>query len=400
MKITDVRAAVIGKQESHSGGCVWTFVRIYTDEGITGTGECNSGGYYSGFAVKETVLSLRESIIGGDPMNIEPSMERLRRRGRYGGSSMAPISFALTGIETALYDISGKALGVPISTLLGGRYRDEIALYADSEAGEEDTIDSIRDRALEVLSEGFTVLKFDADHMGDYQDPFSLHASAAQIDHAVNMIYGIREAIGPKIDLAIDCHGHFDLPSAVTLAKEVEKARLLFLEDPVPDENIEAMAQVNAASSTPICTGENFYFRHAFMELFAKNAVSVIMPDITKAGGLMELKRIADLANTFAIPIAPHNVSSPLGMMAGCHVMAAVPNFLSLEFHGRGRSWWNDLCDGERAFIKNGRMKVSEKPGIGVELNDDVARSLLWNGDVYFYYRRTHEVIVCRNSAP
>ena len=384
MKITDVRASVIGRQEPHSGGCVWTFVRIYTDEGIVGTGECNSGGVYSGFAVKETIMAMRGSMIGEPPLRIGPLMELLRRRGRYGGGSAAPICFALTGIETALYDIAGKSLGVPISTLLGGRYREEIVLYADSAAGDEDTVASIREKALEVIEEGFTTLKFDADHIGTYQDPVNHHASAAHLDHIVAMIYGVREAIGSNVDLAIDCHGNYDMPSAVTLAKEVEKARLLFLEDPVPDENVDAMAQVNAASATPVCTGENFYFRHSFLELFEKRAVSVIMPDITKAGGLMELKRIADLADTFAAPIAPHNVSSPLGMMAGCHVMATVPNFLCLEFHGREIPWWNDLCEGEKPFIQNGRMKVSDSPGIGVELNDDVARSLLWNGDGYF----------------
>lgn len=384
MKITDVRAAVIGRQEPHSGGSVWTFVRVYTDEGIVGTGECNSAGWYTGFAVKETVLAFREAVIGADPLAIGPLMEGLRRRGRYGGGSTAPVSFAFTGIETALYDIAGKALGVPVSTLLGGRYRDEIVLYADSEAGAEDTVTSIREKALSVIGEGYGALKFDADHMGTYSDPWSYHASAAHIDHVITMVYAIREAIGPQIDLAIDCHGHFDLPTAVTLARELEGARLLFLEDPVPDENVDAMAQINASSSTPVCTGEDFYFRHAFLELFEKRAVSVVMPDITKAGGLAELKRIAELADTFAVPIAPHNVSSPLGMMAGCHVMATVPNFLCLEFHGREIEWWSDLCDGEKPFLANGTMKVSDGPGIGVELNDSVARRFLWNGDSYF----------------
>ena len=384
MKINDVRASVIGRPEPHSGGCVWTFVRIYTDEGIVGTGECNSGGFFSGFAVKETVLAMRPLLLDRDPVQIGPIMEMLRRRGRYGGGSMAPICFALTGIETALYDIAGKSLGVPISALLGGRYREEIMLYADSEAGSEDSVESIREKALEVLDDGFSALKFDADHMGTYMDSMNHHASAAHLNHVVTMIYGIREAIGPEVDLAIDCHGNYNLPTAVTLATEVEKARLLFLEDPVPDENIDAMAQVNAASGTPICTGENFYFRHAFVELFDKRAVSVIMPDITKAGGLMELKRIAELADGFAVPIAPHNVSSPLGMMAGCHVLSTVPNFLYLEFHGREIPWWNDLCEGEKPFIQNGRMKLSDAPGIGIELNDEAAKSLLWNGDRYF----------------
>ena len=384
MIIHDVRASVIGRNEPHSGGCVWTFVRIYTDEGITGTGECNSGGSFSGFAVKETIIAMRDLLIGSDPERIGPLIEKLKRTGRYGGGMMAPICFALTGIETALYDILGKRLGVPISTLLGGRYRDEIALYADSDAGDEDTVESLKNRAREVLDDGYTALKFDADHMGTYRDHTNRHASAEHLDHIVSMVYGIREAIGARVDLAIDCHGNFDLPTAVTLAKEFENARLLFLEDPVPDEAIDAMAQVNAVSATPICTGENFYFAHSFRELFEKRAASVIMPDITKAGGLMELKRIADLADGYSIPIAPHNVSSPLGMMAGCHVLSTITNFLLLEFHGREIPWWSDLCDGEKPFIENGRMRVSNAPGIGVELNDDIARSLVWNGDEYF----------------
>jgi L-alanine-DL-glutamate epimerase-like enolase superfamily enzyme len=384
MIIRDVKASVIGRNELHSGGCVWTFVRIYTDEGITGTGECNSGGSFSGFAVKETIIAMRDLLIGSDPERIGPLMEKLKRSGRYGGGMMAPICFAFTGIETALYDILGKRLGVPISTLLGGRYRDEIALYADSDAGDEDTVASLKIRAREVLDDGYTALKFDADHMGTFEDQTNRHASAEHLDHIISMVFGIREAIGARVDLAIDCHGNFDLPTAVTLAKELENARLLFLEDPVPDEAIDAMAQVNAVSATPICTGENFYFAHSFRELFEKRAASVVMPDITKAGGLLELKRIADLADGYSIPIAPHNVSSPLGMMAGCHVLSTIPNFLLLEFHGREIPWWNDLCDGTKPFIENGRMRVSDAPGIGVELNDDIARSLVWNGDEYF----------------
>ena len=120
------------------------------------------------------------------------------------------------------------------------------------------------------------------------------------------------------------------------------------------------------------------------MELFAHQAVDIIMPDLAKAGGIAEGKRIADLADVHYIPIAPHNVSSPLGMMAACHVMASVPNFLFLEFHGRDIPWWNDLCEGDKPFIENGSMAVSDRPGIGVELNEKVAKSLLWNGDTYF----------------
>ena len=386
MKITDVQACVIGRQEPHSGGSVWTFVRIYTDEGIVGTGECNSGGPgYSGFATKEAILAMKPRLIGEDPFNVNLIYEKLRRSGRYGGSSNAPLIFALTGIDNALYDIVGKALGVPVYKLLGGKFRDKIRLYADCHAGETDDVQAYADKALQVISEGFGAVKFDVDNTGTGKlDPYNWTVGAQEMTHVISLIEGIRSAIGYEIDLAIDCHGQFDLPSAITLAKAVEPLRLLWLEEPVPAENMDALAQVRASSSTVICTGENQYTRFEFLALFAKKAVDVIMPDLAKAGGIAEGKRIADIADAHYIPIAPHNVSSPLGMMAACHVLASVPNFLLLEFHARDIPWWSDLCDGDQPFVENGFMTVSERPGIGVELNEDAARSLLWNGDTYF----------------
>lgn len=386
MKITDVQACVIGRSEPHSGGSVWTFVRIYTDEGIVGTGECNSAGpSASGFANKEAILHLKPRLIGQDPLNIGPLYEMLRRSGRYGGTTNAPIIFAITGIENALYDIAGKALGVPVYKLLGGKFRDKIRLYADCHAGETNEPKAYAEKALQVIEEGYSAVKFDVDHAGVGRlDAYNWTVGAKEMTHVINLIQTTREAIGYEIDLAIDCHGQFDLPSAITLAKAVEPLRLMWLEEPVPAENIDALAQVKASSSTVICTGENQYTRFEFLEIFQRQAADIIMPDLAKAGGIMEGKRIAELADTFYIPIAPHNVSSPLGMMAACHVMAAVPNFLVLEFHGREISWWEDLCDGDKPYIQNGWMAVSEKPGIGVELNDKVAKSLLWHGDTYF----------------
>ncbi len=386
MIIKDVQACVIGRQEEHSGGCVWTFVRIYTDEGIIGTGECNSGGPgYSGFATKEAILAMKPLLIGQDPFNTAMLYEKLRRGGRYGGSSNAPIIFAITGIENALYDIVGKALGVPVYKLIGGKFRDTIQLYADCHAGDSNDPIAYGDKAQEVIAEGYGAVKFDVDSTGTGKlDAYNWTVGAKEMTHVIRLIEGIRNAIGTEIDLAIDCHGQFDLPSAITLAKAVEPLRLLWLEEPVPAENVDALAQVRRSSSTVICSGENQYTRFEFVELFAKQAVDVIMPDLAKAGGIAEGKRIADIADAHYIPIAPHNVSSPLGMMAACHVMAAVPNFLFLEFHGRDIPWWSDLCEGDKPFIQNGTMAVSEKPGIGVELNEKVARSLLWNGDTYF----------------
>jgi galactonate dehydratase len=386
MKITDVQACVIGREEEHSGGSVWTFVRIYTDEGIVGTGECNSGGAgFSGFAVKSAIMNMKKWLIGQDPFNVNMIYEKLRRVGRYGGSTNPPLIFAITGIDNALYDIAGKALGVPVYKLLGGKFRDKIRLYADCHAGETSDPQAYADKALEVIGEGYSAVKFDVDHSGVGKlDPFNWTAGAKEMTHVIALIEGIREAIGYELDLAIDCHGQFDLPSAITLAKAVEPLRLLWLEEPVPAENLQALAQVRSSSSTVICTGENLYTRFEFLELFANKATDVIMPDLAKAGGIAEAKRIADIADAHYIPIAPHNVSSPLGMMSACHVMASVPNFLLLEFHGMGISWWSDLCDGDKPYIENGFMALSERPGIGVELNDEVAKKLLWGGDTYF----------------
>ncbi|MAS34077.1 MAG: hypothetical protein CL610_08720 [Anaerolineaceae bacterium] len=386
MKITDVQACVIGRNEPHSGGSVWTFVRIYTDEGIVGTGECNSAGAAgSGFATKESILHLKPRLIGQDPLNVGPLYEMLRRSGRYGGTSAPPIIFAITGIENALYDIAGKALGVPVYQLLGGKYRDKIRLYADCHAGETNEPQAYAEKALQVIEEGYSAVKFDVDHSGVGElDRYNWTASAREMTHIISLIQATREAIGYDIDLAIDCHGQFDLPSAITLAKAVEHLRLMWLEEPVPAENIDAMAQVKATSSTVICTGENQYTKFEFVELLQRKATDIIMPDLAKAGGIMEAKRIAEIADAFYVPIAPHNVSSPLGMMAACHAMAAVTNFLVLEFHGRDISWWEDLCDGDKPFIQDGWMTVSDKPGIGVELNDAVAKTLVWNNDTYF----------------
>jgi L-alanine-DL-glutamate epimerase-like enolase superfamily enzyme len=359
---------------------------VYTDEGLVGTGECSSAGpFTSGFATKEAILAMKPFLLGKNPLDTGPLYEALRRRGRYGGTSTAPLIFAITGIETALYDIAGKALGVPVHRLLGGKFRDRVRLYADCHAGESNDPHAYAEKAQQVIDEGYSAVKFDVDHTGVGQlDPHNWTVGAREMNHIVHLVHAIREAIGYDIDLAIDCHGQFDLPSAITLARAVEDLRLMWLEEPVPAENMDALAQVRAATSTVICTGENQYTRFEFLSLLQRQATDVIMPDLAKAGGIMESKRIADLADAFYVPVAPHNVSSPLGMMAACHVMSAIPNFLVLEYHARDVPWWEDLCTGVKPFVSDGWMTVPDRPGIGVELDDQVGRSLLWQGDSYF----------------
>jgi galactonate dehydratase len=387
VKITDIQASVVGRNVPDSGGSTWTFVRVYTDAGLYGTGECNSAGpIWSRMATKEIVMGrYRSLLLGQDPLDIGPLWERLRRDGRYSGGSTAPMTFALTGIENALWDIAGKHYGAPVYRLLGGAFRQRIRLYADCHAGHDNSPAAYAEKAREVLAEGYTAVKFDVDGMAPGKhDRYNYTLSARELDHVVKVIAGVRDAIGPENDLAIDCHGQFDLPSAISLAHAVEDLRLMWLEEPLPAENVDALAELRAKTSTVICTGENQYTRYGFRELLERRAADIIMPDLAKAGGILEGKRIAELAEIHYVPVAPHNVSSPLGMMAACHVCAAIPNFLILEFHGRGIAWWGDLCQGDKPFIREGYMAVADAPGLGIELDRDAARELLMTGDTLF----------------
>ena len=218
--------------------------------------------------------------------------------------------------------------------------------------------------------------------VGKYREE-EVRRSPIRPDLIIDSIAAIREQVGPAVDLAIDVHGAFDVPSAVTLATAVEPLRLMWLEEPVPAENTDALASVRARTRTPICTGENHYTRFEFLELLRSGAADILSPDFAKSGGIAEAKRIADLAEAHYVPVAPHNVSSPLGLIAAAHVLASIPNFLALEFHARDVTWWDDLCTGG-PFIEKGTVRVPEGPGLGVELDDRVARRFLWQGDEYF----------------
>jgi len=365
LKIVDMRIANLERRP---------LIKLITNQGLVGYGEVRDGG------VKTYALMLKSRILGENPCNIDKIFRRIKQFGghaRQGGG--------VCGIELALWDLAGKAYGVPIYQMLGGQFRDKIRLYADCHAGETNEPQAYAEKALEVVAEGYGAVKFDVDYVspGKY-DTYNWTASAKEMTHIINLIRATREAVGYEIDLAIDCHGHLDLPSAITLAKAIEGLRLMWLEEPVPAENLDMLAEVKRASSTVICTGENQYSRWEFLQMFEKRAVDIIMPDFAKAGGIMEARRICDIADAYYIPVAPHNVSSPLGMMAACHVLATIPNFMVLEFHAREVPWWEDLCEGDKPFVKDGWMAVSNRPGLGVELNDKAARSLLWNGDTYF----------------
>lgn len=349
----------------------WVLVKVVTDAGIVGIGEA-----YHGAGVHQIVVDprLTRALIGQDPCNVDKlfrdMMQRMSASGFYQGAVMSAIS----GIESALWDIVGQALGVPIWQLLGGKFRDKIRLYNDCHAGADETPAAYAAKAKEVEARGFTALKFDIDPLPSRRDAYNRCISNNDIAHYVEVVTAVRAALDRNTDLAIDAHWFYAPVDILKVAYAFEDLNLLWLEDPIPPENVDAMAKVAAATRTPICTGENFYSRFGFRDLIQSQAADIVSPDLAKAGGLLEGRRIADLADMYYIPVAPHNIGSPIETIATCHVMAAVPNFLALEFHHLDNPVWEGLIN-EGPLIHAGHITVPDRPGLGVTLNEAIVRA-------------------------
>jgi L-alanine-DL-glutamate epimerase-like enolase superfamily enzyme len=383
MKITSVKTA------ASDGHCMHLWLKIETDAGITGIGECVHGGYQA-IAI---IHDLRERLIGRDPFAIDAIFEELRRGLVFEGGFAGALITALTGIEIALFDLKGKALGVPVYELLGGKFRDKIRVYVDCEVTPGMNFDEVKKVVDDVLERGFTALKIDLD-IGAYgymqsevahfvKDRFNHTAGEWEHDRMVTLAEMVKTAAGSTIDVACDVHTRLDVTSAIRLAKGLEQFHLMWLEEPVPPENVDAMREIKRATTTPICAGENLYLRQGFRELIEKQAVDIIMPDIPKCGGLSECRKIANLAEIYYIPFAPHNVASPVGTMASAHVCVTVPNFLVLEFHWLHRDYWSTITNGGD-IIKDGWITLSDQPGIGLDLDETVARQHQYPGTTWF----------------
>ena len=349
----------------------WVLIKVKTDEGITGIGEAYHGAGVHQIAVDER---LTRPLIGQDPRNVDKlfrdMMSAMSASGFYQGAVMSAIS----GIESALWDITGQAAGVPIWQLLGGKFRDKIRIYNDCHAGETETPEAYAAKAREVEARGFTAIKFDIDPLPSRRDRYNRCISNDDIAHYVDVVTAVRESLDSNTDLAIDAHWFYAPVDILKVAHAFEDLNLLWLEDPIPPENIAAMEGVTKSTRTPICTGENFYTRFGFRDLIETQAADIISPDMAKAGGLLEGRRIADLADMYYIPIAPHNIGSPVQTVANCHVMAAVPNFLVLEFHHLDDTFWEGIIN-EGPLIQEGHIDVPNLPGLGVTLNEDLLRN-------------------------
>ncbi|MAT77539.1 hypothetical protein CMK14_20655 [Candidatus Poribacteria bacterium] len=379
VKITNVKATTL------KGYKDWNFVRIETDEGIMGLGEAHPGEGITDVIVKR----LKPLLVGKDPLNVEPLYHHMidRTTGQSVGGTMLG---AIGGVETALWDLAGKVLKVPIYQLLGGKYRDRLRLYADVGRGSGgiDTPQAWAQRAREGVADGYQAIKFDIDHSADelQHDPVNRGLSLAELDKMTALVAAVREAVGDDIDVCIDCHGLYNVRDVLLLAQRLEPFNLMFLEDPVPPENIDAMGKVTASTSIPICTGEWVHRRDGFRRLIQEQACDMLHVDVSATGGILEAKKIADLADLYYMPFAAHNIVSPLGMVAAAHVCAAVRNLHSMElpYHADQVSWRWELVQSKETMIQDGQFVVPDGPGLGVELNETIFRAHLKQGYSFF----------------
>jgi len=375
LKITDVRTAQV---RVHG---LQTHIRIYTDQGLFGHGESTD----AAAGTVSLVNQFRRLLVGQDPLNVDALWERMRVSGIFAGAQGGQYVTALTGVEIALWDLAGKALGLPVYQLLGGKFRDKVRIYCDSDM--EDPLGPESDKKLPwIKDQGFTAMKIDLDDATDPNrfDRVNWTANNAEVDRMVSWVRHVRESIPKEMELACDMHGRYDAATAKRVAKELEPFRLLWLEEVVPPENIDAMADIRHSTSTPIATGENLYLRWGYRELLSKNAVDIIQPDFQKTGGLSEGRKIANMAQAYYLPVAPHCVVSPIGMMSTAHVCASIPNFLVCEWHWINFPdlWKNWAKEGE--IIQKGYVTVTDKPGLGVEMNEEVARKAQIPGTTWF----------------
>jgi galactonate dehydratase len=377
MKITDVRACVM------EGFGEWILVKVYTDEGLYGVGECYPS-HSMGRGTKEIVHGMKWLLEGEDPRDVERLTQKVLRTNVFSGATSGILVTAMSGVEIALWDIAGKAARLPVYRLLGSKYRDRVRVYCDVDprpaAGEPHPLASAASAA---VREGYDALKMDL--RGVIQGAGKLWSRAispVELRQMVDQVRMVRDAIGPDVDLAVDMHGMSDISGAQRLVHAMEPFDLMWLEDPIPPENVEAMAKVTASTSTPICTGESLYTAHEFRNLIQQQAADIISPDIPKTGGLVETRKIAYLAEMYYMLLAPHNTSSPVGTIASVHVCATLPNFLVLEYHGDWRPWWSDIIHHDKPIIQGGAIAVPEAPGLGIELNRENVGRYLLDGEV------------------
>lgn len=361
MRVTAVKTFLVGGSWRN-----WLIVKVETDDGIHGVGEATLEGKSK--TVDSAVRELERYIVGRDPFLIEHHFQEMYRRAFYVGGPV--LSSAISGVEMALWDIKGKALGVPVYELLGGCTRDRIKLYANAWYRQGMTADEFAQAARKIVGMGAKGIKFNPWGGRAGIDFYRLENS---IFHAgIDSVAAVRDAVGTSVDLYIDCNGIFHtVGNAVRAAQAVVPYNISFIEEPVPPENFEAMASVRRKVDIPVATGERLYTIFSFQQLLSQGGADIVQPDLSHCGGMLEARKIAAIADSHFAAFAPHNPNGEVAYAATVQLAAVVPNFLALE-HFPPEPWRFQVCSNPME-IEGGWLKVPKRPGLGVEFNEEAA---------------------------
>jgi galactonate dehydratase len=352
LKITDIQAFLVNV------GHNYVYVKVSTDQGIHGWGEAYPGGPDA--AVMANVLDFKDWLVGKDPRNIEYLWATMYNFSRFPGGLV--VNAAISGIELALWDIAGKAAGLPVHMLLGGKCRNKVRTYQAANTHE------VAEKLIEKY--GYTAIK------ASFGFPDTIPQNAA-LDSFGAQAEALRKALGPSVDLCFDAHAKVWAPYlAYELAEILKPVRPLFLEEALRPENMASMAELRRKVQIPIATGEELYTKYQFQQLLSSGGADIIQPDVCLAGGMLEHKKIAAIAESHYVQVAPHNPLSPLATIVNIHFAASTPNFLILEYHPDDESPRKDLVMGEAIVAKDGYLEIPDKPGWGYEMNEEVFKRL------------------------
>jgi len=355
MKITEIKPLIC-----HCYRTNWVFVKVMTDEGVYGVGEATLE--YREQTVATAIRELDRNLRGCDPRNIEAIWHECYRSTYFRGGPV--FMSALSGIEMALWDIKGKVLGVPVYQLIGGQVRDKVPCYANGWFSPAKTPSEFVEKAKEAAAQGFTGLKW---------DPFGsayLNISKAEMRQSLQCVEAVVEAVGNDMEILIEGHGRFNVATAVRIGRALEDYDITWFEEPVPPENLDALAEVKSRVRVPIAAGERIYSRWDYQRFFKLGCADYVQPDLSHVGGIGEVKKIAAQAEANHIAICPHNPSGPVSNAATLQIAASTPNFHLLETMAVDVPWRKDICSEHISFV-DGQMTIPDLPGLGVDLNED-----------------------------
>ena len=354
MKVTAIKTFICNAFRTN-----FVFVKVETDSGLHGWGEATLE--YKELTVQAAIHDLESYLIGKDPHNIEAFRHDCYRDAYWRGGPV--LMSALAGVEMALWDIKGKALGVPCYQLLGGKVRDSVPIYVNGWFSPAKTPDEFAEKAKEVAAKKFLGCKWDP--FGKAWQQISKH----DLNSAMECIAKVAEVVGEDVQLLIEGHGRFDIPTAVKIGRRLEEFDIFWFEEPIPPDDKEGLKQVKDRVRVSIAAGERLYNRYEYRQFFELGCSDYIQPDISHAGGLFEMRMLGAEAEARHIGFCPHNPSGPVANAATLQLAACVPNFVMLEMMMTDVPYRAEICD-EDLTIKDGRMVIPDRPGIGIDLNE------------------------------